>query len=380
MLLMRTYRVSEGAYRNKLKFIFVSFIFAYLSGFLHFLAAYTNYEPIPHDLLIVFFVAILAYAILVHRLMDINVVIRKTLVYSLVSASLASVYVGTITLLAQILGGRHGTSPAVSSGLAAVLITLLFNPLRMRTQHWIDSRFPREHLDPDLLQEAAGNFAHEMKRPLTKISFPAQLALMEMERVKSGEKTWEEVYPSVEERLRYIINQSLEAGYVIEAIRELSSTALPFEPVDLRRVVDSALGANKDLLEKHGIEVRLHLPANLHNVSGRVKQLEIVFVNLIKNASEAMRDLPVDKKRELFVEGQTHQSQVVIRVRDTGAGIKPDDVEKIFGARFSTKGQSGTGLGLYLSHQIIQAHRGRIEVASRPNQGTEFTITLPTSS
>ena len=128
-----------------------------------------------------------------------------------------------------------------------------------------------------------------------KISFPAQLALMELERARKGEKTWEETLPSVEARLRYIIDQSIEAGYVIEAIRELSSTALPFEPVDLRHVVKRAMTANKDLLEKNGIAVRLHLPENLPKFSGRARQLEIVLVNLIKNASEAMRDLEKTK-------------------------------------------------------------------------------------
>src|SRR5207302_7013802 len=166
------------------------------------------------------FVVITSYAILRHHLMDINIVIKKTMVYSVVSAALAAVYVGTITLLAQVLGAHRGSASVFTSAFAAIIITLLFNPVRIRTQRWIDRHFPREHLDSELLQEAAGGFAHEMKRPLSKISLPAQLVLMELESVKSGKKTLEEVLPAVEQRLQFIVSQSMDAGSMIEAIRD----------------------------------------------------------------------------------------------------------------------------------------------------------------
>ena len=368
-------QTSDAIKRNHIKYVILAFTIAYL-GTVDFLPTY-GIRVYPWGFAAIsMFAAITSYAILRHHLMDINIVIRKTLLYSVISAALASVYVGTITLLAQVLGAGHGSAAVFSSAVAAILITLLFNPLRIRTQRWIDRQFPHEHLDPDLLQETAGNFAHEMKRPLSKISLPAQLVLMELRSVKKGEKSLEEVMPTVEQRLQFIIDQSVEAGYVIEAIRELSTSAVPFEPVDLRLVVDRALSVNKDLLEKHEISTRLHLPESLRSVPGRDKQLEIIFVNLIKNAAEAMRDLPAGKKRELRIEGQSDHAHVVIRVADTGPGIKSEDTEKLFSARYSTKGQSGTGLGLYLSRQIIETHKGSIEVSSRPAQGSEFIIRL----
>src|SRR5262249_44379476 len=140
----------------------------------------------------------------------------------------------TITVIAQVWGGRHGPASAFSSALAAIFITVLFNPLRVRTQHWIDQNFPREHLDPDLLQEAAGGFAHEMKRPLSKISMPAQLLLMDLERIERGEQNWKDFLPQFKEKLWFIINQSTDAGYVIEAIRELSAQTVPFESVAIK--------------------------------------------------------------------------------------------------------------------------------------------------
>ncbi len=380
ILLVEQMLRTEGRVKNQVKFILLGTSIGFCGGATTFLFTY-RIPIFPYGIYAVpIYIITVSYAIFKHQLMDINVVIRKTLLYSFVSTALASVYVGTITVLAEVLGARQGSASVFSSALAAIFITLLFNPLRIRTQRWIDRHFPHEHLDPDLLQETAGGFAHEMKRPLSKISFPAHLALMELERVKKGEKTWEEIIPVVEERLRFIVNQSIEAGYVIEAIRELSSSALPFDPVDVRSVVDVALAANKDLLEKHSIKVRLHLPADLRAVSGRAKQLEIVYVNLIKNAAEAMKDLPAGKKRELTIEGQFEQNHVTIRVVDTGSGVKPEDVDILFHARHTTKGHGGTGLGLYLSRQIIQGHNGSIEASSSESNGTTFIIRLPIAS
>jgi len=183
-----------------------------------------------------------------------------------------------------------------------------------------------------------------------------------------------------EQRLQFIISQSIEAGYVIEAIRELSSTAVPFEAVNIKQAAEAALSANKDLLEKHAVAVSLQLSADLPAVSGRPKQLEIVFVNLVKNAAEAMRDLPADRRRELHIEGRSDHTHVVLAVVDTGPGVKPEDMGKLFSARYSTKGQGGTGLGLYLSHEIIEGHNGTVEVSSREGSGTTFTIRLPITS
>jgi signal transduction histidine kinase len=201
--------------------------------------------------------------------------------------------------------------------------------------------------------------------------------LMELESVKSGEKTWKEALPAMEQKLQYIVNQSMDAGNMIEAIRELFTSAVPFEIVDLRQIVDEALAANKDLLERSGVSSHVHLPTDLPEIPGRPKQLEIVFINLIKNAVEAMSELPAGHKREINIGGEANQAHVLIRVKDTGPGIRPDDVGKIFHPRHSTKGQKGTGLGLYLSYQIIQSHNATIEVSSQIGQGTTFTIRFP---
>lgn len=102
-------------------------------------------------------------------------------------------------------------------------------------------------------------------------------------------------------------------------------------------------------------------------------QLEQALTNLLLNAAQAMGDTGVLRL------GTTQAGdEVLLSVADTGPGIHPDDLEHIFEPFFSTKGDKGTGLGLYVARQIAEAHRGRIEVASTLGRGTRFTLAVPT--
>jgi signal transduction histidine kinase len=371
----------EARAKNQSRYIFMAMIIGFCGGGTSFFPVF-NIPVFPYGVYATpIYVFIVTYTIYKHQLMDINVAIRKTLLYSLISAALAAVFVGVITLLAHFLEVPNRPTSAYSSALAAIFITLLFNPLRTRTQRWVDRYFPRERLDPGLLQEAAGGFAHEMKRPLSKISLPAEMALLDLQRVKSGDVSWEEALPKVEEKLRYIMGQSIDAGYMIEAVRELSAASVaPFIPVNAAEVVKTALRVEKDLLERRGVSVHLDLPDHRAMVSGRAKQLEIVFVNLIKNAVEAMSELSQGNPRELRIACAFSAGKCVLRIRDTGPGIKSEDQQNIFRPHYSTKGANGTGMGLYLSEQIILAHGGTIDVQSQPGQGTEFVVRLALTS
>ena len=108
-------------------------------------------------------------------------------------------------------------------------------------------------------------------------------------------------------------------------------------------------------------------------IRGDAKQLEIVFVNLIKNAAEAMTLNPSGAlARELWLKGRQEGDWIVVSVKDSGPGIKRTDIAHLFEAYFTTKGSDGTGMGLFLSHQVIKAHGGAIDVKSEEGRGTEF--------
>jgi signal transduction histidine kinase len=370
-------RESKGLKREQIKYVLAGTIAGFCGGATTYFYIY-GIPIFPYGIYAVpIYITTISYAIYKHQLLDIVVIVKKTLLYSLVSAVLAAIYVGTITLLSQVLGGRQGAASAFSSALAAIVIALIFNPLRIRTQHWIDRHFPRERLDPMLIEEAAGSFAHEMKRPLTKIGLPAQLVLRDLEDIDEGKKSFKTTFPTIKERLQFVISQSMEASSLIEAVRGLSPSSIePFEAIELRKAILDALVDEEEVLRKHQILVQTAIPETLPLVSGRAKQLEIAFMNLIKNAAEAMSDLPSGRPRQIRIEAQAKGASVMVEVSDSGPGIKPEEMGKIFLSNFTTKGAQGTGIGLYLSRQIIEAHHGTIE-AVRHDGGAKFLIWLP---
>jgi len=127
------------------------------------------------------------------------------------------------------------------------------------------------------------------------------------------------------------------------------------------------------------VNVARELDPELPPIRGSADQLKQVLLNLFLNAAEAMPDggtLSV-ATRYGAGEGDIPYEAVRIEVKDTGVGIDEETQARIFEPFFSTKAQRGTGLGLWVSHGIVQGHGGTIKVKSRPGQGTTFTIALP---
>jgi signal transduction histidine kinase len=102
-------------------------------------------------------------------------------------------------------------------------------------------------------------------------------------------------------------------------------------------------------------------------------QLNQVFMNIIVNASQA-----IEGDGDIFIRTCQRERDIYITIRDTGAGIKPENLPKIFEPGFTTKGAGiGLGIGLYLSYCIVHNHNGEIAVTSEPGKGSDFTIRIP---
>jgi signal transduction histidine kinase len=203
--------------------------------------------------------------------------------------------------------------------------------------------------------------------------------MMDLVDLEQGKKKLEDILPELKARLNDIMQQTFKASEKIEAIRQFSKPGqVQLEPVDLSYVLQSSLGLLEHLLRKTHTRVRTEFPGVMSPIRGDAKQLEIVFVNLIKNAAEAMA-LHSSKglARELWLKGQEDSNWVIMSIKDTGPGIRRTDMGHLFEAYFTTKGSDGTGMGLFLSRQVIKAHGGAIDVKSEEGQGTEFIIKLP---
>jgi signal transduction histidine kinase len=373
--LVSAFRRSVGHRREQLKYMIVAFFIGYFGGASNWPMWFGVHIPPHFTILITAYVSIMAYAIVRHRMMEISVVVRRTLIYTTATVCLTATYLLIALLLANLLEGWVGEAGAISSTAAAVTIALLFHPLRLRIEHWINRRFPRESLDRELLREAAGGFVHEIKRPLANISMPAQLALEELRDLKEGKITVGEGVEKVGARLDFIVRESMEAGNRMEALRELLSAGQPSHgPIDLKGVIEKSIASESRRAERVGVQLTAGIDGSVI-IPGNAKQLEIAFTNLLKNGIEAAADRP--EPRSVALNARLVDREVIVDVQDSGPGIPSESLSRIFEPTFTTKGDAGMGIGLSLVREIVRLHRGRVEAISVPDSQTRFRIVLP---
>jgi PAS domain S-box-containing protein len=209
----------------------------------------------------------------------------------------------------------------------------------------------------------AAGVSHEVNTPLAGISSYTQMLRGQVEAgdPRAG-------------LLEKIEKQTFRAAKIINNLLNFSRSGRPeFEPVDVNRVLLDVLSLVEHQLRTGRIKVRKEFAADLPPVRGNENRLQQVFFNLVLNARDAM-----PRGGWLTLATRAEEDAVVVEVRDTGVGIRREDIKRIYDPFFTTKGIGrGTGLGLSVSYGILQEHGGAIFVDSAPGQGTTFQVALP---
>jgi signal transduction histidine kinase len=219
----------------------------------------------------------------------------------------------------------------------------------------------------------AAEIAHEFNNLLTPLGGYAQLAL----RSAQSDKPDMEM---IAKALGRCVQSAEKAGRICTSMLKLARGEESFERVDVQRLIDEVLNVLARDPRKDGIALRVQVAPGLA-VWGDPIQLEQVLLNLLINARQAM----LGKGGSITVRACAADGgdQVRIHVIDTGPGIAPKHLSRIFEPFFTTKGTArkgearGTGLGLAICRDIIQHHRGSIEVQSVVGKGTTFVLGLP---
>jgi two-component system NtrC family sensor kinase len=214
--------------------------------------------------------------------------------------------------------------------------------------------------------------AHEINNPLSGILTYAKLLRRWIERgeVETSKRQ------DAEQCLDLIADESRRCGDLVKNLLTFSRTApMNVQTTDLNSVVDRSVRLIAHQLKLNGVELHPDLPQDLPRIQCDPGQIEQVVLALVMNAIDAM---PHGGNLWLSTRLRADSSEVEIRVRDDGSGIPPDVLPQIFEPFLTTKetGKS-VGLGLAVSQNIVEGHRGRIEVESEPGKGTTFTVTLP---
>jgi PAS domain S-box-containing protein len=222
-----------------------------------------------------------------------------------------------------------------------------------------------------VMGEMAASITHEINQPLGAIGTNAAAGLRWLANPK----------PNLDEAraaLKNIRNDSRRVSEVIAGIRSMfkkDGQAIAFQ--DVNQIIREVLTIVRREVQNQRVRVHTELSDELPQVPASGVQLRQVIVNLIMNAVDAMNTV-VDRERILRVKTGIHESDfLLITVEDSGTGIDPKHVDRIFDAFFTTKSQ-GMGMGLSICRSIITSHGGRLSVSLGQPHGSIFNVSLPT--
>ncbi|QDP40319.1 PAS domain S-box protein [Radiobacillus deserti] len=208
-----------------------------------------------------------------------------------------------------------------------------------------------------VIGELSAGVVHEIKNPLTSIK--GFLQLMEAGTIKTED---------------YISILNIEIERIEQIASDLLGFAKPSEelkPENLEEVLDEVIFLLNAQADKKNIMIEWNKPTKHVPVLGEKTQLKQVFINLIKNAIEAS-----EFNTRIVVKMEEQDNNAIIRIVDQGHGIPEETLSKIGESFFTTK-EKGTGLGLMVTHKIIENHKGTIEIESEVGKGSTFTVRLP---
>jgi len=228
------------------------------------------------------------------------------------------------------------------------------------------------------LGELSAGLAHEINQPLSVISLA-----MENVNYKLDQKAATEEY--LNKKFNTITQNINKIRELIDHVRIFSRDqgAIMFERVDVNQVISNALSMINSQLRHHRILITTELEQNLGYTMGNPSRMEQVLLNLLSNARDALEEKEKQAgnegmKMEILISTFIESDKIVIKVRDNGSGISPENLNRIFNPFFTTKsvGQ-GTGLGLPIVYGIIREMKGEIMAKSDEGHFTEISISLP---
>ena len=252
-------------------------------------------------------------------------------------------------------------APLISRSMEQIGRLIIFDDVTDRTE------LERRLVQADKLSSIgllAAGVAHEVNTPLAVISTYAQMLAKQVADDEQKSKLLEK-----------IAKQTFRASEIVNSLLNFSRTSTTeFGEVSINRVIQETLSLLEHQMQKAGLEVRTLYDPSAPVITGNPGKLQQVFLNLFLNARDAMTSGGVLDVKTF----QEDEGGVQIDVIDSGHGIDPEHIHRIYDPFFTTKGaRKGTGLGLSVTYGIIQEHGGAIKVFSRPGGGTRFHLEFP---
>jgi len=374
--LYKLFRRTSGNKQTQFKYLFIATGIGWV-GALFIVASFIGFNIFPiGNTIMCFYSPLATYAILRHQLLEIEVIVKKTIVYSISISIITIFYFIIVYLLERIFNLVIGYQSLYLTIVIITIFSILFTPLKNKIQHSIDKYFFKGTIDQiehektllgtelehserlKTVSTLAAGMAHEIKNPLTSIKTFAEFVDKKHQDPEFRRK-FNSIVPKEIDRITDIINQLLDYS-------KTDRTAL--RNVNIHKMLDYILDLdNSEFIKKH-IEIEKLYHSKSPTITCAENQIKQAFINIILNSIEAM-----PSSGKLVVQTKDVDGTLEICIQDTGAGIPKAELKNLFDPFYTTK-EKGTGLGLFIVHQIIENNKGKITIASEVNKGTLVTV------
>jgi signal transduction histidine kinase len=218
--------------------------------------------------------------------------------------------------------------------------------------------------------ELTASLAHEIRQPISAAVTNAKTCLRLLSRDEPD-------VAEASEAASRLVKDVTRAADIIGRISSLfKKGAQQRELVDVNELIREMIVLLRSEANRYSISIRTELAEDLPKVMADRVQLQQVFMNLMLNGIDAMKETTGGS--ELIIKSEVGDAQLLISVSDTGVGLPPERAEQIFRAFYTTK-DNGTGMGLPISRSIIESHGGQLWAADHSVRGATFQFTLPTT-
>jgi signal transduction histidine kinase len=214
-----------------------------------------------------------------------------------------------------------------------------------------------------------GSISHDIKGLLTGLDGGLYLVESGLSK-EDGSKIQEgwEIVKQMIERIRKL---------VFDILFYTKERKLDLHPIQPSEFIDNLAVTLENKMHRHQIHLVRDVDPSAGEFMGDADLLNSAMINIIENAIDACRKDKTKPDHHITLEAKQKNKRMVFEITDNGIGMDEASMKKIFNLFFSTKGSKGTGFGLYIANHIIQLHGGRIDVNSKPHEGTSFIVTLP---
>lgn len=361
--LAHSYGSADPATKSRIKYFVASFGFGYLVGSLNFLPSYgVNIDPAISSVLGLYTIP-LAYGILKYDLIDINVVAKNALLYAGGTACVGGFIIG-VNFLNNFLIANYSDFPIwiipLLSGLVVVGVGVAV---------W------RQIRNADILKyEFINNISHKFRTPLTRIRWLSEELRNSQDQLEKNQ-TIEQIQ-SASMRLFELTN------IVIDTARDNSESYLyHFNTQQLKDIFVDILKTHEDQIKRKALTVEIHIPDNLPAIVADRTRIQFALQILFENAL-----IYTPASGRVDVEMKAIEREVITTIKDSGIGIAPEDLSRMFSKFYRADNArrtdtEGMGIGLFMAKNIVEKHHGRLWAESAgEGKGSTFSFALPTEA